>query len=77
MLRKPSRLYFIMLIGTDTSGSPVEIADDDEIDTMIWDLGDDDVLKLEFLFYDGHTVTITQQNLTTAGERIALRDGAL
>lgn len=66
-----------MLIGTDTGGRRVEIADDDEIDTVIWDLGDDDVLELEFLYYDGHVVTIAQHNLTSAGERIALRDGAL
>lgn len=66
-----------MLIGTDTSGRRVDVTDDDEIDTVIWDLGDDDVLELEFLYYDGHAVTIAQHSLTSAGERIALRDGAL
>ena len=66
-----------MLIGTDTTGRRVEIADEDEIDTVIWDLGDDDVLQLQFIYCDGHTVTITQHDLTSAGERIALRDGAL
>jgi len=59
-----------MLIGTDISGRRVDVTDDDEIDTVIWDLGDDDVLKLEFLYNDGHTVTITQHKLAEASERL-------
>jgi|GEM_PF-7088847 len=66
-----------MLIGTDISGRRVDVTDDDEIDTVIWDLGDDDLLKLEFFYCDGRTVTIMQHSLAVAGERLALRDGAL